>query len=333
MPKKPIQIERFYIEDAVIPTELKGKVISHKNVIDKYSTESSNLNHTLSQEIYRCNDQAVFVLGRMIFEDCYFTAFYNAYEANSKFRTCSGVYLKDEECYIPFRKDNGKKWNRKTNHTDILKVIEQDIADFSSQETIVMSELDFMKSKEIDENEFLNFITWLYFKDKAIGNEQLSLVKKNYDQKAGPQYTYYDMLITLLKSIEASHPKTWIDQHRIIYNSVLNKAVDGSDFVIQDVNVKEEEPDVISPVEETATLEEQEVILPEEQEIPLDSLSLVSEIQPEFDTLDETEIIFEDEEILDESDFTWDCVKCGNTQGSSDIFYEGQLCGSCAQDN
>lgn len=332
MPKKPIQIERFYIEDAVIPSAVLNTALPHKKVIEKYTTHSTSLNQTLSKEIYRCNDNAVFVLGRMIFEDCYFTAFYNSYEPNSKFKTCAGVYLKNEECFIPFRKDNNKKWNRKTNHDDTLKVIEQDLADFSTQEAIVMNELDFLKSIEISEDEILNFLTRLYFKDGVLGNEQLSLVKKHYNTNTSTSFTYYDMLIVLLKSIEASHPKTWIDQHRIIYTSILNKAAENQDFVIQDVNVKEEELDVISPVEETVVEEKQEVIQPEIEELPLDSLQPVAQIETEFNFEEDPEIISYDEDIM-EDDFTWDCVKCGSSQGPADIFYEGQLCGACAQDN
>jgi hypothetical protein len=182
--------------------------------------------------------------------------------------------------------------------------------------------------------------------------------KPSYDYQVEKD-SLWEMYNALVLCLQKSHPRIWMDQQQMVHYLLCKefkvtdtvKAMQQSSNqlnlidVIAEVENQEkevqwpEQPDAVITVERDAveevletveiipglTLEEVTSKFPKTMEKLEDTPH-----SPEVQNQEETKTVLTEESV---DDGGWPCMSCGEMQSSNAIFYDGQLCSKCHDNN
>jgi len=295
--------------------------ITHGWIIDKCKKEFTNLGLSLVNESYMMNHNGTVARGTYVIKDSDVTltfSWVNSYDKSTKFQCAVGGYNHENDAaFIPEYMNN---WIRK--HTGKADVEASDIIDEQmskigeyKKELITMKKL--MIQSEMTEDQFMFFLSKLFFKYNMIGSEDLSSLRTELNKptfvSASPMDTVWYKYNVLLNIIKTSHPKNWLLQQTFINTLIMNEYVTGKltkasnvvnssekvlvELTDEQIEMVEGEYSINEDIEEEVvfdTTESEEIL--EEEELLEDYIEEVNN-SSETDDLDE---LFEEELIEDE---------------------------------
>tara|TARA_R110002074_G_scaffold305818_4_gene476921 strand:- start:437 stop:1981 length:1545 start_codon:yes stop_codon:yes gene_type:complete len=263
MPKTIGNISEQGLKQIPLPTQHSKQyaTVSHGYIIDTVKEELENKGYSINTEEYKCTHnggvaQGIYYINHgddpelgLMFAWC------NSYDKSTRFKCAVGAHV--FVCGNGMMIGDMANYNKK-HYGDSAKVkslvkqhIENQIGTASNYYDMIKHDKDAMKIVCLTENEMMEIMGCVFFKD-IITINQLSITKKQYEK---PSYDYNAPLNSLWAvynhitySLKTSHPKNWMDQqadlHSFIVNNYLPKKVvlDPNQMNISDVIDKEVTP-------------------------------------------------------------------------------------------
>ena len=346
MGKRAGTATEMYIRSAPHPEETDTyTVITHSDVIDTTRKALQSHGLEIEREIYRCNADAKIAQGiyhlKYSKEDPDIGLMFcwsNSYDKSMRFRCSVGGYVHASMSHLIG--SNVGSWGRKhtgdANEQSLSIIGEQLLnADIFFSE-LVNNKAD-MQATSISELDRAAFIGKLYLKHDLLTTEQLSQVKhelRNPPSLPGVKNSLWEMYHALIISLQKSHPRTWMDQQRLIHYLIMQDLVNGTAIA------PAKELVVVEHAPEPTPVENVQLNLTEElyEEMPAVENFVGYAIEPgteqpieEIPLPDEppADII---EDVIDmESTSFWRCLDCNDLKGNLELFYNGQICHTCYQ--
>jgi hypothetical protein len=261
MGKRASLTTQEYLVTAALPEATETyTVIPHGSVIDKTKTALQNKGFEIERELYRCNQGAQIAQGvyhlkygddpdmSMLF------AWSNSYDKSMKFKCCIGGYVHSSLSTILGAASMGS-WNRK--HTgdadneafDMIDAQIEEAEDFFKQ---LVADKEVMKMIPITEQVRGELMGRIYFVHELLTSEQLSTVRNQFNKPSftcsGVENSVWAMYNAIILSLQQAHPKTWMDQQRMIHWFLCDhfKISAGVLGLVQENSVTIEEP-VVDP--------------------------------------------------------------------------------------
>lgn len=320
MARRPIKTTQEYLVNAPLPEQTETyTVISHQTVIDGTKKTIEAMGFEIDREFYRCNEGAQVATGiyhlkygddsdiGMLF------AWANSYDKSMRFQCSVGGYV--HESLVPFIGGNMGSWGRK--HTgdaknEAIDTINSQLINAEEYFKQLITDKNIMKTIHVSEIKRAEFIGKLYFQNDILTTEQLSIVKQEFTKPShfvsGVDNSLWQMYHAILVALQKAHPKTWMEQQRLLYSLV------SAEFLT--VNKQDSVSTVKKPVVISNQLDLEEVI----QEIEEENMA-PADVHVEI-TVDHSS----------EED-GWPCVQCGKMQGVNDVWNDGQICSACVNQN
>lgn len=296
----PIKTQETTKEELVaiqVPVLFTGSVIAHQTIMDTTEqmleeagfsivseTYRSSMNGGIAQCIYRLNDNKVIT-------------WTNSYLQGQRFECGSGIYIAGDLYMIA---DTPLPLNRKVDKiTRVENTISNVVNNISNTVNEALSNLKIMKEVELSTVQQGQMLGVLYATNKVLSSSQANMIAKDIKETL-TQSKFYALLA---KALKESHPKTWISDHRDVYNYVTEGLITDElvpkpdpDFTISNNSligkgdldeVTEEEIEVVDPNQTNLIDQIQEV----ENETELEELELpgTSYVESGEELLDEEE--------------------------------------------
>jgi hypothetical protein len=371
MAKRPILTTQEYLINAALPEATDTyTVIPHGTIIDTTRTALKAKGLEIERELYRCNEGAQIASG--IYHIKYgndadmgmLFAWTNSYDKSTKFKCTMGGYV--HESLSTVVGGNMGSWGRKhTGNADNLALnqIDDQIKNADTYFAQLIAEKEIMKTISTTEQNRAELMGRIYFIHELLTGEQLSLVKQQFEN---PSFTYsgvdnslWAMYNNIIFALQKAHPRTWLDQQRMIHWFLMTNATSGQtvspSVVTQDSIVTESNhqvsPNQLSLLDQIEEMQSQEAYSVNEIETVLghqvinqvyfgSDFDIDSNIQAdeEADMIKVEEVEVEREEettpmpaegIDDWANDTWPCLGCNETQAPTAMFFDGQLCHKC----
>jgi len=208
-------------------------VISHGFVIDKTLEELKNKGFEIERELYRCNKSANIAQGvyhlkygsdpemGMMF------AWSNSYDKTMRFKCAIGGYV--FVCMNGMVSGNMGSWARRHSGTadvETSAMITDQIANADVYYNQLVQDKIEMKNVILTPRQQAEIMGRIYFEHGLLSSEQLSIVKA---ESKKPTFDYnadkdslWQLYNGITLSLQKSHPKTWMDQQRMIHWLVMS---------------------------------------------------------------------------------------------------------------
>lgn len=359
MSKRTNTATHEYIINAPLPEATDTyTVIPHGTIINKVRETLEAKGFVIERELYRCNHNAQIAQG--VYHLKYgedpdmgmmFT-WSNSYNKTMRFKCSIGGYVHVSLASIIA--GNMGKFGRKHTGTadeEVYSTIEDQINNAEEYFNELIKDKELMKNIEAHESSRADFMGRAYFIHEILTGEQMALVKAEFRKPSfeysGIKNSVWEMYNAIVYSLQKSHPKTWMDQQRILhylickdFNIAQPLAVKKDDDVLPgqlnllDAIAEAENQTVEIKVEETVEYpfkDDSDIVVTMEKPEPVEvfpGLSL-DEIMRQYPVTKEE--AYEKESVTVEvvDDGGWPCMKCGTMQSANAVFYDGQLCNNC----
>jgi hypothetical protein len=343
MSKRPNVTTHDYLVKAPLPPATDTyTVIPHGAIINKVREILIDKGFDIERELYRCNELAQVAQGiyhikhgddpdlGMMF------AWSNSYDKSMRFKCSIGAYVHASLASIIG--GNMSTFGRKHTGTadeEAFDTIEEQITNAEAYFAELVAAKELMKTIVAPEKIRAEFMGRLYFINELITGEQLSLVKTEFRK---PSYAYtgvkesvWEMYNGIVFSLQKAHPRTWMDQQKMIHYMIMQ------DFNLNTVPVQPlvdtNQLNIIDEIEkiELVSTEDIKEDLPHFEDV---TLNAIDKVITEIDAAKVVSAVIENSspEVAVEEvpwDNTWMCMKCNEMQKETDVFHDGQLCGKC----
>ena len=228
MPRRTGTATRALLESISLPQHGgRYTVISHKFIIDTAMTELANAGFVVEHELYRCSIDGNIATGvyhikhdqdselGMVF------TWANSYDKTMRFKCAVGAFVKCSGNLI-LKRELGT-WDRKhTGTADIEthETIKFQISNAAISFARILQDKAKMKTLTVDTKTKGSVLGRLYFEKELLSSEQLNTIKMqfktpkfDYNSEADSLWTFYNHISY---SLQKAHPKTWMDQQRLI---------------------------------------------------------------------------------------------------------------------
>ena len=372
MSKRPSTTTHEYLINAALPEQTDTyTVIPHAAIISRTKDALAKKGFVIERELYRCNEGAQVAQGiyhlkygsdpdmGMLF------GWANSYDKSMRFKCSIGGYVHASlASIIGGNMDTFGRKHTGSADEEVFDKIDEQIENAELYFSQLIADKDAMKVLVAPAELRAQFMGKIYFINDLITGEQLSTVKAEFKKPSfvydGIENSVWQMYNAIIYSLQKAHPKTWMDQQRMIHYLLCREYNITPDFVkpeplpVHEPSTQLDLEDVIKEVEQEEKLKEkaalaEELILEqpghllndiekEEEPVAVTEEPLVLEEAPWHD---EPKVVFEDaaslnlavpEPVLDEpvdDDGSWPCLSCGEMQGPNDVFHDGQLCDKC----
>lgn len=228
MPRRTGTATRALLESVPLPQHGgRYTVISHKFIIDTAMTELANAGFVVEHELYRCSIDGNVATGiyhikhdqdeelGMVF------TWANSYDKTMRFKCAVGAYVKCSGNLI-LKREMGT-WDRKhtgSADTEAHENIKFQISNAATSFARIIQDKVKMKTVTVDNQTKGSSLGRLYFEKELLSSEQLNTIKTQFKV---PKYDYNSDVDSLWNfynhisySLQKAHPKTWMDQQRLI---------------------------------------------------------------------------------------------------------------------
>lgn len=228
MPRRTGTATRALLESISLPQHGgRYTVISHKFIIDTAIAELANAGLVVEQELYRCSIDGNIATGvyhikhdqdqelGMVF------TWANSYDKTMRFKCAVGAYVKCSGNLI-LKRDMGA-WDRKHTgnaDTEAHETIKFQISNAATSFARILQDKAKMKNITVDNQTKGSILGRLYFEKELLSSEQLNTIKTqfktpkfDYNSEGDSLWTFYNHISY---SLQRAHPKTWMDQQRLI---------------------------------------------------------------------------------------------------------------------
>ena len=228
MPRRTGTPTREFLEAISLPQHGgRYTVISHKFIIETALQELANAGLVVEKELYRSSIDGNVATGiyhikhdqddelGMVF------TWANSYDKTMRFKCATGAYVKCSGNLI-LKKELGA-WNRKhTGNADneAHETIKFQISNAAINFARILQDKAKMKKITLNMETRASMLGKLYLDKELLSSEQMNTVKSliktpkhDYNAEADTLWTYYNILSY---SLQKAHPKTWMDQQRLI---------------------------------------------------------------------------------------------------------------------
>ena len=360
MPKKTVKTTVDYLINAALPAATDSyTVVSHGDVISKTKQLLENKGYSIEKELYRCNEGAKVATGiyhlinnkdsdmGLLF------AWSNSYDKTQKFRCSIGGYVHNSLSSV-IGNNMGTFGRKHTGDADVevMNTITEQIENADVYFDQLIKDKEIMKQLIFTPEQRAELMGKLYFIHEVLTGEQLKICRVEFDkpsfQYASPEDSVWTMYNAIIYSLQIAHPRTWMDQQRLVHFIVCNACnidnpllqpeepvlIDENSNQLNLINMIEEIENEIQPElsdKETESLIEDENIL---NEIQVSKAELNHELhEVDNDNIEVTLSEKHDQDLIteetEEGDDTWECMGCGKLQSFLEIFHDGQLCDDC----
>lgn len=359
MGKRPKTTTQEYLTSAPLPEQTETyTVISHQTVIDATKKTLNAMGFEIEREFYRCNEGAQ--IASAVYHLKYgddpdigmLFAWANSYDKSMRFKCSVGGYV--HESLVSIIAGNMGSWGRKhTGDADDETVTTIDTQLINAEEyfKVLMKEKDTMKNIFVSDSKRAEVLGKMYFEHELLTTEQMSVIKQEFNKPShivsGIENSLWKMYHAILVALQKAHPKTWMDQQRLVHELLQKEFLQNVGMPVipvQNSVVTENKQEVIAN-----QLDLEDVIKEIEAEVnPIADSVLIDEIlgKPEtndFEDLTPTDVTVEikveedlapwNDEAITVDDSGWPCVQCGQMQDITSVWNDGQLCSSCFNNN
>lgn len=229
MPKRTGLTTKDYLRAAALPTATQSyTVIPHDFIITNVENELKAAGLEIERELYKATIDAKIASGvlqlkqgddqemRMTF------VWANSYDKSMRFKCAIGGYLPQSQSIVVSA--NLGSWGRKHTGTadqETLETIKHQIssADFYYKQLLV--DKNNMKNIKITDRRRAELIGILYFEHGLLTGEQLGIIKAESKKSSfvynADKDSLWMLYCNIIFSLQKSHPRTWLDQQRLIH--------------------------------------------------------------------------------------------------------------------
>ena len=197
-----------------VPKYFKGTAISHKFIMDYMESKLDQAGITIESESYRSTAdggiaQCVYKLNKNRI-----VAWTNSYIQGMRFKSGSGIYLQGDTYMIG---DTEPDLIRSVAvDVRVKSEIDNVIFDIDSIVNSTVQNLIGMKAHTINSVKQSEILGVLYANNKILTSEQAAQVARNI--KKDTDFTLSGFYNEIAKVLKKSHPKSWMDQQRVLYS-------------------------------------------------------------------------------------------------------------------
>lgn len=203
-------------------------VISHGAIIDKVREVLASKGLEIQRELYRCNEGAQVAQG--IYHLNYgddpdlgmMFAWSNSYDKSMRFKCSIGGYVHASLATVIG--GNMATFGRKHTGTadqEVFDQIEEQINNAEEYFKQLIMDKEIMKNILAPEQLRAEFMGRAYYMNELVTGEQLGIVKTEFRK---PSFEYsgitdslWEMYNAIIFALQKSHPRTWMDQQRMIH--------------------------------------------------------------------------------------------------------------------
>ena len=235
MPTKIGNVDKTTLLNVPLPNHgATYTVISHKFVMDTVEKELQARGYVIKEEVYRATSNGQIATGAYELnhnsdpELSLMFAWTNSYNKQVKFRAVTGAKILANGSYMILGEQGS--WIRK--HTGTAdKEAEQSIIDQITHANLYYNKLsehkNKMKNMSLTTRQQANLLGVLFAEYNVLSSEQANYVK---NQMKSPSYFYANGNDTLWAfynhitgSLQEAHPKTWLEDQRIVHYLITNE--------------------------------------------------------------------------------------------------------------
>jgi hypothetical protein len=235
MPTKIGNVDKTTLLNVALPNHgATYTVISHKFVMDTVEKELQARGYVIKEEVYRATSNGQIATGAYELnhnsdpELSLMFAWTNSYNKQVKFRAVTGAKILANGSYMILGEQGS--WIRK--HTGTAdKEAEQSIIDQITHANLYYNKLsehkNKMKNMSLTTRQQANLLGVLFAEYNVLSSEQANYVK---NQMKSPSYFYANGNDTLWAfynhitgSLQEAHPKTWLEDQRIVHYLITNE--------------------------------------------------------------------------------------------------------------
>ena len=235
MPTKIGNVDKTTLLNVPLPNHGSTyTVISHKFVMDTVEKELQARGYVIKEEVYRATSNGQIATGAYELnhnsdpELSLMFAWTNSYNKQVKFRAVTGAKILANGSYMILGEQGS--WIRK--HTGTAdKEAEQSIIDQITHANLYYNKLsehkNKMKNMSLTTRQQANLLGVLFAEYNVLSSEQANYVK---NQMKSPSYFYANGNDTLWAfynhitgSLQEAHPKTWLEDQRIVHYLITNE--------------------------------------------------------------------------------------------------------------
>ena len=235
MPTKIGNVDKTTLLNVPLPNHgATYTVISHKFVMDTVEKELQARGYVIKEEVYRATSNGQIATGAYELnhnsdpELSLMFAWTNSYNKQVKFRAVTGAKILANGSYMILGEQGS--WIRK--HTGTAdKEAEQSIIDQITHANLYYDKLsehkNKMKNMSLTTRQQANLLGVLFAEYNVLSSEQANYVK---NQMKSPSYFYANGNDTLWAfynhitgSLQEAHPKTWLEDQRIVHYLITNE--------------------------------------------------------------------------------------------------------------
>lgn len=323
MSKRPNITTHDYLINAALPEQTDTyTVISHEAVISKTKDALTQKGFEIVRELYRCNEGAQVAQGvyhlkydndpntdmGMLF------AWANSYDKSMRFKCSIGAYVHTSlASIIGGNMDTFGRKHTGSADEEVFNKIDEQITNAELYFTKLVNDKEAMKVLVAPTELRASFMGRLYFINELVTGEQLGIIKSEFKKPSfvykGIENSVWGMYNAIIYALQKAHPKTWMDQQRMIHYLLCKEYNITPDFV---------QPESLPLPEVSNQLDFTEELLQAEPKIVVEDAGSLNLAVPE--------------QVVDEAmedDSLWVCLSCGEMQGINAVFHDGQLCNKC----
>lgn len=313
MPKKIKDCTIDYLTSIPLPVHAETyTVISHENVIDYSKTALVNAGFTVEREEYRSSHDGQIAQGiyRLHYgsdsELSMMFAWTNSYNKQVRFKCGIGAYI-NQNGTVMVCGDMGS-WARKhtgTADTETIATIAEQVSNANMYYNQLVSDKNEMQNIILNKRKQSQLLGILFAEYKVLTTEQASIIRQQMEKPShvfantDSLWAFYNF-VTL--SLQQSHPKTWMEDQRILH------------YFISTANNFQQCSVPAQVIEDDITVNESTETLIDPNQIDLLDVIAEMEADLEADQIDEDERYAANEElsIADEDDVVHDLYGVDN---------------------
>jgi hypothetical protein len=228
MPKKIKECSKAQLISVDLPTHGDSyTVISHESVIDYVYTELANAGFGVVSETYRATADGQIAHGVHVLnynsdpELSMMFAWTNSYNKQVRFKCGVGAYVNQAGTFMVCG-DMGS-WSRKHTGTadeETVATIKEQIKDAQMYYDQLKSDKDAMKEIKMNKRKQSQLLGILFAEYQILTTEQASMIRSemikptHVFEDTSSLWAFYNYVTTAL---QASHPKTWMEDQRILH--------------------------------------------------------------------------------------------------------------------
>ncbi len=276
--------------------------ITHGWIIAKCKSEFKKLKLELVSESYMMNHNGTVARGTYVIKDNDITltfSWVNSYDKSTKFQCAVGGYnFENDAAFIPEHMNNWIRKHTGTADVEAGKIIDEQMSKIGQYKKELISIKEKMIHSGMTDDQFMFFLSKLFFKFNMIGSEDLSALRNEINKptftSASPMNTVWYKYNVLLNVIKTSHPKSWLLQQTFI-NSLLM-----TDYVVGNLSKVTSQNNDLQEV--LVELSDDQIEMIEAEYNTQDESTEVIEEEVIDDSIEPEELIEEEEEYLEEEE-------------------------------